>query len=271
VFVLFPLAASLYYGFTRWDGMAPPEWIGFDNYVRAFRDSIHLRSYLNVTLYVLGTIIVEVAFGLIIAVLLNSNRPGFSFFRVMCFSPVVLSFVAAAILWTFVYDLRFGLLNGFLKWLGLSSLVQPWLANPNTALAAVTIVSGWKYAGFYMVIYLAALKRIPNSLYEAAMLDGAGVMQRFFNITLPLLKETTFIALLLAITGGFAGFDLFFAMTNGQPFNATEIPTTWIIKQAFDASQMGYGVALTVILMLVIGVISVVYLRLTRRGDAIEY
>jgi raffinose/stachyose/melibiose transport system permease protein len=106
VFVLFPLATSLYYGFTKWDGMAPPEWIGFDNYIRAFRDSIHLRSYVNVTLYVLGTIVVEVAFGLIIAVLLNSNRPGFSFFRVMCFSPVVLSFVAAAILWTFVYDLR---------------------------------------------------------------------------------------------------------------------------------------------------------------------
>jgi raffinose/stachyose/melibiose transport system permease protein len=270
-FVLFPLSASLYYGFTKWDGMAAPQWIGFDNYVRAFRDSIHLRSYLNATLYVLGTLIVEVSFGLVMAVLLNSDRPGFSFFRVMCFSPVVLSFVAAAILWTFVYDLRFGLLNAFLKSIGLSSLVQPWLANPNTALAAVTIVSGWKYAGFYMVIYLAALKRIPASLYEAAMLDGAGVIQRFFYITLPLLKETSLIALLLAITGGFAGFDLFFAMTNGQPFNATEIPTTWIIKQAFDASQMGYGVALTVILMLVIGVISVVYLRLTRRSDAIEY
>jgi raffinose/stachyose/melibiose transport system permease protein len=270
-FVLFPLAASLYYGFTKWDGMAAPQWIGFDNYLRAFKDSIHLRSYLNATLYVLGTLIVEVGLGLIMAVLLNHDRPGFSFFRVMCFSPVVLSFVAAAILWTFVYDLRFGLLNAFLKSIGLSTLVQPWLANPNTALAAVTIVSGWKYAGFYMVIYLAALKRIPASLYEAAMLDGAGVVQRFFNITLPLLRETTLIALLLAITGGFAGFDLFFAMTNGQPFNATEIPTTWIIKQAFDAGQMGYGVALTVILMLVIGVISIVYLRLTRRGGTVEY
>jgi ABC-type sugar transport system permease subunit len=270
-FVLFPLVASLYYGFTRWDGMAQPEWIGFDNYIRAFRDEIHLRSYINVSLYVLGTLIVEVGVGLIMAVLLNSDRPGFSFFRVMCFSPVVLSMVAAAILWTFVYDLRFGLLNGFLKTVGLDSLVQPWLANSKTALLAVIIVSGWKYAGFYMVIYLAALKRIPTSLYEAAKLDGAGMMQQFWKITVPLLKETTYIALLLAITGGFAGFELFFAMTNGQPFNATEVPGTWIIKQAFDAGQMGYGVALTVLMMLFIGIISIVYLKLTHRGETLEY
>ena len=270
-FVLLPIAASLYYGFTRWDGMARPEWIGFDNYIRAFRDSIHLRSYVNATLYVLGTLIVEVVVGLMMAVLLNSDRPGFSFFRVMCFSPVVLSMVAAAILWTFVYDFRFGLLNGFLKTIGLNNLIQPWLSNSATALIAVIIVSGWKYAGFYMVIYLAALKRIPTSLYEAAMLDGAGLFQQFWKITLPLLKETTYTALLLAITGGFAGFDLFFAMTNGQPFNATEVPGTWIIKQAFDAGQMGYGVALTVLMMLFIGVISIIYLRLTHRGDVLEY
>jgi ABC-type sugar transport system permease subunit len=270
-FVLFPLAASLYYGFTRWDGMSKPEWIGFANYIRAFNDDIHLRSYINVTLYVLGTLLVEVGIGLIMAVLLNSDRPGFSFFRVMCFSPVVLSMVAAAILWTFIYDLRFGLLNGFLKTIGLNSLVQPWLANPKTALLAVIIVSGWKYAGFYMVIYLAALKRIPISLYEAAKLDGAGMFQQFWKITVPLLKETTYTALLLAITGGFAGFELFFSMTNGQPFNATEVPGTWIIKQAFDAGQMGYGVALTVLMMLFIGIISITYLKLTQRGETLEY
>jgi ABC-type sugar transport system permease subunit len=122
-----------------------------------------------------------------------------------------------------------------------------------------------------MVIYLAALKRIPLSLYEAAMLDGAGIVRRFLNITLPLLRETTMIALLLAITGGFAGFELFFAMTNGQPFNATEVPGTWIIKQAFDARQMGYGVALTVLMMLFIGIISLTYLRLARQGETVQY
>ena len=161
VFVLFPLASSLYYGFTRWNGFSAPEWIGLTNYVRAFQDRIHLASYLHVTLYTLGTLVVEVAFGLVLAVLLNAKRPGFALFRVLCFSPVVLSMVAAGLLWTFVYDLRLGLLNSLLTDIGLGGLRQAWLANPNTALTAVTIVSGWKFAGFYMIIFLAALRRIP--------------------------------------------------------------------------------------------------------------
>ncbi|MEM6428715.1 MAG: sugar ABC transporter permease, partial [Deinococcota bacterium] len=262
---------TLYYGFTRWDGLAPPEWIGVANYVRAFQDSIHLRAYLHVSLYTLGTLIVEVGYGLVLALVLNSEKPGFSFLRVLCFSPVVLSMVAAGILWSFVYDYRLGLINAILSAIGLEAWVQPWLANPATALAAVTLVSGWKFAGFYMIIYLAALKRIPVSLYEAARLDGANNLQQFWSITLPLLRETTTITALLAITGGLAGFDLFFTMTNGQPFNSTEVPATWIIKQAFNRNQMGYGVALTVIMMAVVGAVSLLYLRTTRRARVTEY
>jgi ABC-type sugar transport system permease subunit len=270
-FVLLPLAASLYYGFTHWDGISPPEWVGLRNYVRALNDGIYLRSYLNVTVYILGTIVVEVAFGLVMAALLNVERRGFALMRVLFFSPMVLSMVAAGLLWAFVYDLRFGLLNGALAAVGLDALTRPWLSDPRTALAAVTIVSGWKYAGFYMIIYLAALRRIPVTLYEAARLDGAGPITQFFRITLPLLRETTVVTVLLCVTGGFAAFDLFFAMTNGGPFNATEIPTTWIVKQAFDRGRFGYGIALTVIMALVVGVLSIVYLRLSQRGDRVEY
>jgi ABC-type sugar transport system permease subunit len=270
-FVLLPLGASLYYGFTRWDGISPPEWVGLRNYVRAVGDGIYLRSYLNVTLYILGTIVVEVAFGLVMAALLNVERRGFALMRVLFFSPMVLSMVAAGLLWAFVYDLRFGLLNGALAAVGLDALTRPWLSDPRTALAAVTIVSGWKYAGFYMIIYLAALRRIPVTLYEAARLDGAGPITQFFRITLPLLRETTVVTVLLCVTGGFAAFDLFFAMTNGGPFNATEIPTTWIVKQAFDRGRFGYGIALTVIMALVVGVLSIAYLRLSQRGERVEY
>jgi ABC-type sugar transport system permease subunit len=270
-FVLLPLGASLYYGFTHWDGISPPEWVGLRNYVRALNDGIYLRSYLNVTLYILGTLLVEVAFGLVMAALLNSERRGFALLRVLFFSPMVLSMVAAGLLWAFVYDLRFGLLNGALAAVGLDALTRPWLSDPRTALAAVTVVSGWKYAGFYMIIYLAALRRIPVTLYEAARLDGAGPITQFVRITLPLLRETTVVTVLLCVTGGFAAFDLFFAMTNGGPFNATEIPTTWIVKQAFDRGRFGYGIALTVIMALVVGVLSIAYLRLSQRGDRVEY
>jgi ABC-type sugar transport system permease subunit len=271
VFVLVPLGASFYYGFMHWDGLTAPHWAGLANYMRAFRDSIYLRSYVHVSLYVLGTLVVEVAFGLFMAVLLESNRPGFSLFRVLCFSPMVMSLVAAGLLWAFVYDLRFGLLNAFLEGIGLGGLAQAWLANPKTALAAVTIVSGWRFSGFYMVIFLAALKRIPASLREAAMLDGAGGFQLFFRITLPLLRETVMVAVLLAVAEGLSVFDLFYTMTNGQPFNATEVPATWIIKQAFDHNQMGYGVALTVLMLFAVGIISLLYLRLTRSQRVTEY
>lgn len=270
-FVLLPLGSAVYYSFTTWDGLRTPEWVGWRNYVRAWNDSIHIRSYVNVGVYIAGTLVVEVAFGLLIAVLLASDRRGFGFMRGLFFSPMVLSMVAAGLLWKYVYDYRRGLLNEGLRAVGLSDWAQPWLSEGGTAMLAVIVVSGWKYAGFYMIIFLAALRRIPISLYEAATLDGATPLQRLRYVTLPLLRETGVVAILLCVTGGFAAFDLFFTMTGGGPFNATEIPTTWIVKQAFDRHNMGYGAALTVIMTAVVGLVSLAYLLATRRRHAVEY
>jgi len=270
-FVLLPLGSAVYYSFTTWDGLRTPEWVGWRNYVRAWNDSIHIRSYVNVGVYIAGTLVVEVAFGLLIAVLLASDRRGFGFMRGLFFSPMVLSMVAAGLLWTYVYDYRRGLLNEGLRALGLAEWAHPWLSDGGTAMLAVIIVSGWKYAGFYMIIFLAALRRIPVTLYEAAMLDGATPLQRLWHVTLPLLRETGVVAILLCVTGGFAAFDLFFTMTGGGPFNATEIPTTWIVKQAFDRHNMGYGAALTVVMTVVVGLVSLAYLLVTRRRHTVEY
>jgi raffinose/stachyose/melibiose transport system permease protein len=271
LFVLWPLAASLYYSLTEWDGIGQPRWVGLANFARAIGDDIHLASYIHVTLYILGTLIFEVSFGLVMAVLLNSDRPGFGLLRGLFFSPVVLSMSAAGVLWTFVFDYRTGLVNAVLKEIGLSGWAQPWLSQPATALLCVMLVSGWKFAGFYMILFFAALRRIPRSLYEAATLEGAGPLRRFFSITLPLLKQNILICVLLAVTGGFAGFDLFFTMTNGQPYNSTEVPVTWIVKMGFDSDQLGYGIALTVILTVVVSLISLVYLRFAERSHAVEY
>ncbi len=270
-FVLWPLASSLYYSMTDWDGIGQARWIGFANFERAFNDKIHLASYLHVTLYILGTLVFEVSFGLFMAVLLDSDRPGFALLRALFFSPVVLSMSAAGVLWTFVFDYRTGIINAALKNLGLADWAQPWLAQPATALLCVMLVSGWKFAGLYMILFFAALRRIPRHLYEAARLEGAGSFWCFFKVTLPLLRQNVLVAVLLAVTGGFAGFDLFFTMTNGQPYNSTEVPATWIMKQAFDNDQLGYGIALTVILTLVVCLISLVYLRFAERGHVVEY
>ncbi len=270
-FVLLPLGASIYYAFTFWDGFSEPRWAGLSNFIRALTDTTYLMSYVHVVLYILATLIFEVSFGLMMAVLLNSDRRGFSLMRGMFFSPVVLSMSAAGVLWTFVLDYRSGLLNSMLKSVGLADWAQPWMSQPETALLFICLVSGWKYAGFYMVIFFAALRRIPRNIYEAARLDGANQVQQFFAITIPMLKQNIIVCVLLAVTGGFAGFDLFFTMSNGQPFGATEVPATWIIKQAFDQNQIGYGVALTVILTVVVSLISLVYLRLSERSNVTRY
>ena len=271
LFVLYPLGASVYYAFTYWDGFGMPEWAGLANFARAVTDTTYLMSYVHVVLYILATLVFEVSFGLVMAVVLDSNRRPFSLMRGMFFSPVVLSMSAAGVLWTFELDYRTGLLNSVLKSVGLGDWAQPWLSQPETALLVICIVSGWKYAGFYMVIFFAALRRIPRNIYEAARLDGANEIQQFLQITLPLLKQNVLVCVLLAVTGGFAGFDLFFTMSNGQPFGATEVPATWIIKQAFDQNQIGYGIALTVILTLVVSLVSIVYLRLSERSNVTRY
>jgi raffinose/stachyose/melibiose transport system permease protein len=204
-------------------------------------------------------------------VLLNSERRGFSLLRGFYFSPMVLSMSAAGVLWAFVLDYRSGLLNSLLRSVGANDFAQPWLSQPATALIAIMVVSGWKFSGFYMVIFFAALRRIPQNLYEAAILDGAGPFTRFFSITLPLLRQNIMVAVLLAITGGFAGFDLFFAMTNGGPFGATEVPATWIMKTAFDKNELSYGVAMTVVLAVVVMAISLIYLRVSERLSVHRY
>lgn len=270
-FVLLPLGASVYYAFTFWDGFSEPRWAGLSNFVRALTDTTYLLSYVHVVLYILATLLFEVTFGLVMAVLLNSDRRGFSIMRGMFFAPVVLSMSAAGVLWKFVLDYRSGLLNSSLKSIGLGDWAQPWMSQPETALLFICIVSGWKYAGFYMVIFFAALRRIPRNIYEAARLDGANAAQQLVFITIPMLKQNVIVCVLLAVTGGFAGFDLFFTMSNGQPFGATEVPATWIIKQAFDQNQIGYGVALTVILTVVVTLISLIYLRLSERSNVTRY
>ena len=270
-FVLVPMVSAFYYAFTRWDGFTAPVWIGLANFERAFADTVHLMSYVHVVLYILGTLVFEVSFGLAVAVLLNSDRKGFALMRGFFFSPVVLSMSAAGVLWAFVLDYRSGLLNSVLRALGAGDLAQPWLSQPATALIAIMIVSGWKYSGFYMVIFFAALRRIPRNIYEAATLDGAGPFTQFFQITLPMLRSNFLVAVLIAITGGFAGFDLFFTMTNGGPFSSTEVPATWIMKQAFDQNQMSYGIALTVILMVVVIAVSLIYLRFSERVSVARY
>ncbi len=248
-------------------------WMGLTNYSDAlFRDDVFLRAMLNNTIYLVATLVVEVLFGLLIALMVNKKYPGFYLFRVLFFTPMMLSLVVVALIWQFVYHPSYGILNQLLRTFGLENLAMAWLANPKTALGAVCIVSGWIYAGFYMVLFYAGLQRIPASLLESARIDGASEVKCIWHITLPLLREVMVVCILICATGAFKAFDLFYVMTpDGGPGHASEMVATWLVREAFDNNHLGYGSALAVIMTVVVFVLTFLYQLYQRRREVIEF
>ena len=194
-----------------------------------------------------------------------SAATGRLWFRVAIFTPVMLPMVVVAVLWSFVYNPDFGLVNATLGALGLEQLQRVWLGDPATALAAVSVVSGWVYAGFYMMIFYAAFRQIPHEVLEAGRLDGAGEWALFRRVKVPMIRSVLWVGVLLCVTGGFQGFDLFFVLTNGGPYGATEIPTTYLVKTVFRNGEVGYGSAMAVVLTVIVLGVGLAYSRIARR------
>jgi raffinose/stachyose/melibiose transport system permease protein len=265
--VLLPMTLTVGYSFTEWNGFGPMTFVGLDNYARAIDDALFRSSFVHVLIYIAATLVLEVAVGLGLAGLVTSQRRGV-WFRVAIFTPVMLPMVVIAVLWAFIYNPDFGLINGALEAAGLGDHQRIWLGDPETALLAISVVSGWVYAGFYMVIFYAAFRQIPAEVLEAGRLDGAGEWALFRHVKVPMIRNATAIAILLCVTGGFQGFDLFFVLTNGGPHGATEIPTTLLVKTVFRNSDVGYGSAMAVILTAVVVSVGLVYVRLQGRAAA---
>ncbi len=260
--VLVPIGLTARFSFYRWDGLGPFEAVGLANYRRAIQDQIFRSSFVHAVIYIGLTIVLEVIVGMALAGLLTARPKGGTFFRVAFFVPVMLPMVVIAVLWAFVYNPDIGLLNAGLRGVGLDSLTRVWLGDPDTALIAISVVSGWVFAGFYMAIFYAAFQQIPSSVLEAAQLDGAGRLRVFWHVKVPMVRHAVEVALLLCITGGFQSFDLFYVLTNGGPYNSTEIPTTYLVKVVFRNQEVGYGSAMAVILTAVVLVIGLLYTRL---------
>jgi raffinose/stachyose/melibiose transport system permease protein len=267
MFVVVPVLMAAGISLFEWDGISPPRFTGAANYARAlFGDPIFLRSFRNNLVYIGITLVVEVGFGLLFAAALQRRLPMAEFWRALFFSPMVLSMVVVGLLWGFVLNPHFGLLNSTLRALGLGAWERPWLGEEGTALVAVSLVSGWRYAGFYMALYAAGLRRIPTEVLEAGRVDGASETTLFGRVTLPMLGPVTAVALLLCVTGGFQSFDLFFVMTDGAPYHGTEIPALWMIKKAFNRQSLGYGSALGVLLAVIVAGVGWAQLRFRREA-----
>jgi raffinose/stachyose/melibiose transport system permease protein len=260
--VLVPIGLTGWFSFHQWDGLGPFEAAGLANYRRALRDHIFRSTFVHAAVYIGLTIVLEVIVGLVLAGLLTAKPRRGTVFRVAFFVPVMLPMVVVAVLWAFVYNPDIGLLNAALRGLGLDSLTRIWLGDPDTALIAISVVSGWVFAGFYMAIFYAAFQQIPASVLEAAQLDGAGGLRIFWHVKVPMIRHAVEVALLLCITGGFQSFDLFYVLTNGGPYNSTEIPTTYLVKVVFRNREVGYGSAMAVMLTGVVLVIGLLFMRL---------
>ena len=267
LFFLWPFARGLWISLTRWDGFSPPVFIGAGNYLKLLRDGLFLGALENNLIFVVLILIFKNALGLGLAILLDRALFLRGPIRAAVFIPVTLSFAATGLLWSWIYNPVFGLLNAALDLLGLSGLQQSWLGDAHIALYSIIAVDIWKWLGFHAVIYLAGLQTIPQDLYEAARLDGAGPVARFRHLTLPLMMPVVLINVILGLSGAFVrNFDIVQVLTQGGPNHATEVVMTLMVKTAFQDGNMGYASAMGYALFLIVALACVALLGLMRRS-----
>lgn len=258
LFIVYPFLSSFYLSFYKWDGFNPLEFVGLKNFWKIlFKDEVFRKALFNTLKLALFSTFFSTLIGLIMAdVVFFSSRKIGTALRTIFFTPAIIPLTAVAILWAFIYNPSFGLLNTFLRSIGLQSLTRAWLGETRIALLSVILVSVWKYFGFNMVLYFTGYQMIPTGLFEAAKLDGAGRIQSFFHITFPLLLPITQVVVVLNLVLSLKTFDLVYVMTQGGPGRATITMSMWIVENAFRYYSFGYGAALGVLLFVVVFVVA---------------
>lgn len=255
-FDLIPTGAAFYFSFTDWSALSPNwSYVGFDNYREMFTsDRLFWKSVWNTLYYVAFAVPLGVVAAFLLALMLNANVRFQGLFRTLFYLPAVVPTVAASIVWLWIFDTRRGILNYGLSLIGIDPI--RWLTSPDWSKNALIIMSLWTIGGG-MVIYLAGLQGIPQDLYEAASVDGAGTLSKLFNITIPLMTPTIFFNLLLGVIGSFQVFNSAFILTGGGPVNSTRFYMLHLYEQAFGLSRMGYASAMGVLLFVSVLAITV--------------
>ncbi|HMA61634.1 MAG TPA: sugar ABC transporter permease [bacterium] len=266
IFLAFPLVFSFVLIFHKWNIITPMEFIGIDNFVRMFQDAKFFRAILNTLIFLVIHIPLQIIIALLLAVLLNKKIKMRGFFRALYFLPVIVSGVVVTIIWQQLYAYETGLINLLLNKLGLSGL--PWLNSPDLAMPSIAIMATWKNVGLYTVLFLVGLQSIPRYLYEAADIDGASEIQKFFHITLPALNNTMVLVVILSTIGGFSLFVEPFVMTGGGPMNRTLSAMLYIYNQAFYFGHMGYAAALGFFFAAIVMVVILIQKKVVGRQGA---
>ena len=267
--VLYPSVAGGYYAFTDWNGLNRTHaWVGLENFRRLLHDDQATSALKNTVLLAIAITFIQNGIGLLLALGVSANIKSRHLLRTLFFAPAVLTPIVVAYLWRYIYSPR-GALNAFLERVGLEAWTRGWLGDSSLALWAVAAVVIWQFAGFSMVIFLAGMEGVPQELYEAAEIDGAGSFWRFWNITFPLIAPATTVNLVLSTIGALKLFDHVFAITQGGPGHATETLSTLIYDQAFVFGYFGYSTAVALVLTLIVSALALLQLSFWRSREIV--
>lgn len=261
IFRIFPIILSIIMSFYNW-GVYEQTFIGLENFEFFLGDKVAVKSLVNTFYYSLLHMPLNIILAIFLALLVNRTIRLRSFYRMALFLPLVMSMVASAILWKWIYQPQFGLLSAVTKMLGLPNYL--WLNSPEMAMPCVVAFSLWKTVGFNMVIFMAGLTAIPESFYEAAVVDGASRRQQFFRITIPLLQPTLLFVAVVTLIRSLQVFTEVYVMTEGGPQNATRVAVQYMREVAFLNLDLGYGAALAFILFIIISIVTLIQMRLLR-------
>jgi multiple sugar transport system permease protein len=264
IFTIVPLLASLVLTLFQWDLLTPPKFVGFANFAQLSQDKAFWSALQHTLGFIAGYLPLVIVLSLGMALALNAPLRGIGMIRTAFFLPVVSSWVAVALLWSWLFNPKFGLINYMLSLVGIAG--PGWLFDPNWAMPAIILTSVWKDLGFVLVLFLAGLQAIPHDYYEAASLDGANRWQQFAMITVPLLAPTTFFVTIISLINSFQVFDQVWVMTEGGPAGATTVLVEQVVKHAFRYGQMGYASAISWVLFAIVFVVTLVQFRLQRTG-----
>lgn len=254
-FMFYPIVKSFVMSFTNWSGMTDDwKWVGFNNYIRIFTQMPEYWRAMKVNvIYALIATAVQLTLGFIMAVMVINMRPRWqNFYKIALYLPVIIPAAAISVMWRYIYTPEYGLINQFLRAVGLEELCRAWTADPDTAMGTVIVTNTWRYAGFTMVLYYVAMLDIDKEILESAEIDGANRWNLIRHFYLPLTRGTTEINLILTITGCLRAFDIFYLLTAGGPGTNTKVVSMWIMETAFQSYKYGRALAMSIVLFLIV-------------------
>lgn len=265
IFIAFPVFATLGISFFEWDLLTEMKFVGIDNYINLLQDQTFLKVTGNTLYFTAVSVPVCLVISFSMAVLLDSKVRFVKLWRAIYFLPVISSMVVVAIVWNWLYNPQFGLINYFLEQIGIDG--PAWLSDPKWAMPAVIIVNVWKNMGYNMMLFLAGLQSISSSYYESADLDGANFWQKTIYITLPMISFTTFFVLITSVIGSFQVFDLVMMMTDGGPARSTSVIVHYLYENAFAYFKMGYACTQAIVLTLIILILTLFQFKFVKVND----